>query len=165
MSIGVDTSLKGGSMSTTLLSKKGFKELRKDIAQLEIKEKSLTAELREIGRAKSHDDKLHRSEIIIALENTQSKLSLRREVLKTARPLPRKRDRLKVAIGSIVDLIDQQGRLLRYTLVDSLEANPADGRISIDSPLGRSLLNKRANETVSWRAGLGVRRAQLIEIR
>ena len=50
-------------MSTTFLSKKEFKELHKEISRLEMEEKSLITELKEIGRAKSHDDKLHRSDV------------------------------------------------------------------------------------------------------
>lgn len=152
-------------MRTTYLSQKGFKELHKNISQLESQEKALQARLREIGRAKSRDDRLQRSEVIMNLETVNGKLHNLRQALKSAKPLPRKRDRLKVAIGSIVDLMDQQGRLLRYTLVDSLEANPADGRISVDSPLGRSLLDKRPSDTVSWSAGPNVQRAQLVGIR
>ena len=81
------------------LSKKGLKELRKEISRLENEEKALTAELREIGRAKSRDDRLHRSDVITKLENIQSRLLTKRETLATAKPLPRKRDRLKVALG------------------------------------------------------------------
>lgn len=152
-------------MRTTYLSQKGFKELHKNISQLESQEKALQARLREIGRAKSRDDRLQRSDIILNLETVTGKLYSLRHALKSAKPLPRKRDRLRVAIGSIVDLVDQQGKLLQYTLVDSLEANPADGRISVDSPLGRSLLDKRPSDTVSWSAGTNTQRAQLVGIR
>ena len=55
-------------MSTTFLSKKGFKELQKEISGLEISEKALILELKEIGRAKSRDDKLHRNDVITQLE-------------------------------------------------------------------------------------------------
>ena len=51
-------------MSTTFLSKKGFKELQKEISGLEISEKALILELKEIGRAKSRDDKLRRNDVI-----------------------------------------------------------------------------------------------------
>ena len=61
-------------MSTTFLSKKGFKELQKEISGLEISEKALTLELKEIGRAKSRDDKLRRNDVITQLENIQSKI-------------------------------------------------------------------------------------------
>ncbi len=151
--------------TTTYLSKKGFKELHKQINDLEIREKALSAELRDIGRAKSRDDKLRRSDIIMNLENVHGKLSEKRAALKTAKPLPRKRDRLRIAIGSVVDLIDQQGQLFRYTLVDSLEADPSDGRISVDSPLGQSLLNRHATETISLGLGRTTRRLQVVGVR
>ena len=151
--------------TTTYLSKKGFKELHKQINELEIREKALLAELRDIGRAKSRDDKLRRSDIIMNLENVHGKLSEKRAALKTAKPLPRKRDRLRIAIGSVVDLIDQQGQLFRYTLVDSLEADPSDGRISVDSPLGQSLLNRHATESISLGLGRTTRRLQVVGVR
>jgi transcription elongation factor, greA/greB, C-term len=151
--------------TTTYLSKKGFKELHKQINELEIREKALSAELRDIGRAKSRDDKLRRSDIIMNLENVHGKLTEKRTALKTAKPLPRKRDRLRIAIGSVVDLIDQQGQLFRYTLVDSLEADPSDGRISVDSPLGQSLLNRHATETISLGLGRTTRRLQVVGVR
>lgn len=151
--------------TTTYLSKKGFKELHKQINELEIREKALLAELRDIGRAKSRDDKLRRSDIIMNLENVHGKLTEKRAALKTAKPLPRKRDRLRIAIGSVVDLIDQQGQLFRYTLVDSLEADPSDGRISVDSPLGQSLLNRHATETISLGLGRTTRRLQVVGVR
>lgn len=151
--------------TTTYLSKKGFKELHKQINELEIREKALLAELRDIGHAKSRDDKLRRSDIIMNLENVHGKLAEKRTALKTAKPLPRKRDRLRIAIGSVVDLIDQQGQLFRYTLVDSLEADPSDGRISVDSPLGQSLLNRHATETISVGLGRTTRRLQVVGVR
>ena len=147
-------------MNTTYLSKKGFKELHRQISELEMREKALTAELRDIGRAKSRDDKLHRSDVLTSLENVSAKLVDRRQALKTAKPLPRKRDRLKIAIGSVVDIIDQQGQLFRYTLVDSLEANPSDGRISVESPLGKTLLERKPNETIS----INARRYQVVRV-
>lgn len=150
--------------TTTYLSKKGFEELHKQINELEIREKALSAELRDIGRAKSRDDKLRRSDIIMNLENVHGKLTEKRTALKTAKPLPRKRDRLRIAIGSVVDLIDQQGQLFRYTLVDSLEADPSDGRISVDSPLGQSLLNRHATETISLGLGRTTRRLQVVGV-
>ena len=146
------------------LSKKGLKELRKEISRLENEEKALTTELREIGRAKSRDDRLHRSDVITKLENIQSRLLTKRETLATAKPLPRKRDRLKVALGSVVDLMDQHGQLFRYTLVHNLEANPLDGRISIDSPLGQKLLNHKKSETVFWKSAAQTRKLQIVQI-
>lgn len=149
-----------------LLSKRGMKELRKSIAQLEHDCQSIQRSLRDSDKSNGHDDRFERSERLLRLEATESELSEKRKLLTRARIISSKRTRLKVAIGSAVDLIDQQGRLFRYTLVDSIEANPSDGRISADSPLGSSLLGKQVKQTIEWGGANGVkhRKLQLVKI-
>lgn len=147
-----------------LLSKKGMKELKKRIAQLEADQKTMVQSLRELDSGTAHEDRLERIERLARLEAIESELFEARQTQKRAKLLPSKRERLKVAIGSVVDLIDQQGRLFRYTIVDSIEANPSDGRISVNSPLGSSLLGKQLRDTVELRHGAAPRSLQLISI-
>lgn len=54
-----------------------------------------------------------------------------------------------VKLGSRVVVRDQDGKEERYTIVDGLESNPLNGKISADSPVGRSLLGKKAHAKVS----------------
>lgn len=149
-----------------LLSKRGLKELRKSISQLEHDRQSIQRSLREGDKSNGHDDRYERSERLLRLEAIESELSEKRQIAAKARVMSSKRARLKVAIGSAVDLIDQQGRLFRYTLVDSIEANPSDGRISAQSPLGSSLLGKEVQQTIEWGGTNGVRhqKLQLVKI-
>lgn len=145
-------------MSTTtkdyvLLSKKGLHELRKQITQLEHDRQLAMRRLKEAEKTTGHDDRLERNERLIHLESIESELAEKRHILSKSKLLPSKRARARVAIGSVVDLIDQQGRLIRYTLVDTIEADPSDGRISIASPLGSSLLGKTVRDVVEWGTG------------
>lgn len=146
------------------LSKKGMKELRKEIARLERERQETFGSLREIDKTDTHEERLARMEKLAHIELLESELAERRQVLSKAKMLPRKRDILKVALGSVVDLIDTNGRIVRYTLVDSHEADPSDGRISIVSPLGRNLVGKQLKDMVEWSAGLATNRLQLISI-
>lgn len=148
-----------------LLSKKGMKELQKRIANLERQQKDTQARLRDLDRGNAREERLARAEALSELESIEDQLSDQRKVLRNARPLPSKRARLKVAIGSVVDIIDQQGRLFRYTLVDSIEVNPSDGRISANSPLGSSLLGKQLQDTVELSVGNRLKSFQLVKIR
>lgn len=150
--------------TTILLSKKGFKEIKREIARLEHERVDIIASLRDMDKTEIHDERLSRIEKLAQLEAIESDIHEKQQVVKTAKLLPSKRDRLKVAIGSVVDLADQQGRLFRYTLVDSLEANPSDGRISIKSPLGQSLLGRTIKEDIEWVANSSIRRLQLVNI-
>ena len=147
-----------------LLSRKGMKELRKRIAQLEHEQKAAIQALREMDKGTAHEERLEHIERLAHLESVESELADKRLLLSSAKLLPSKRARLKVAIGSVVDLIDQQGRLFRYTIVDSFEADPSDGRISVESPLGRSLLGKTIQDTVDLATGKQQRSLQLVRI-
>ncbi len=149
---------------TVLLSKKGMKEIKKEIAQLERERTEIISDLRQMDKTEIHDERLTRIEKLAQLESVENDLNEKEQTLKNAKLIPRKRDRLKVAIGSVVDLVDQQGRIFRYTLVDSLEANPLDGRISIKSPLGQSLIGRTIKEEIEWMTKSAPRRLQLVRI-
>jgi transcription elongation factor GreA len=148
----------------TLLSKKGMKELSKKIADLGRRQNDIRVRLRELDKGVSHEERLRRIEALSELEAVEDDLVSHKEVMRTARLIPSKRARLKVALGSVVDLIDQQGRLFRYTIVDSIEVNPSDGRISAASPLGSTLLGKAVKETVNLTVGATTRSLQLVKI-
>lgn len=141
------------SDKTILLSKKGMKEIKKTIIQLEHDRVVAILGLHDIDKTTGHDDRLERIERLAQLESIESSLIEKKRTALEAKLLPSKRARMKVAMGSVVDLIDQQGRLFRYTLVDTIEANPSDGRISVLSPLGQSLVGKTVKDIVEWSYG------------
>jgi transcription elongation GreA/GreB family factor len=137
--------------STTIyLSKQGIKDLRKKVSQLEHDQSKVMKELRDLDKSDKREERMALIEKLATLETIESDLQEKKQLLSEAKQLPRKRDAVKVVLGSVVELIDQQGRLLRYTIVDSVEANPSDGRISILSPLGQSLIGKTAKDTIEW---------------
>jgi transcription elongation GreA/GreB family factor len=149
---------------TIYISKKGLKELKKDISRLERDKQNALVSLREIDKTDNHDERFARIEKLANIEVIESELADKKMALDNAKLFPRKRDALKVAIGSVVDLLDTSGRIVRYTLVDSIEANPSDGRISIKSPLGQNLVGKQIQDVVEWSAGIRTNRLQLIGI-
>jgi transcription elongation factor GreA len=51
--------------------------------------------------------------------------------------------------GSTLDVEDEDGETETYHLVGAIESDPASGRISVESPVGRALVGKRAGDRVS----------------
>jgi transcription elongation factor GreA len=51
-----------------------------------------------------------------------------------------------------------------YTIVGPAEANPREGRISNESPLGRALMNHRAGDTVTVEAPDGAFTVRVIKV-
>lgn len=54
-----------------------------------------------------------------------------------------------VCLGSTVNLerVDDKKKFI-YSIVGSVEANPSEGKISNESPMGEALLNKKAGDVV-----------------
>lgn len=149
---------------TIFLSKKGMKELKKSIARLERQQHQAIADLHDLDTIDTHEQRLNRIEKLAQLEIIESELADKRMILSSAKLFPRKRDALMVALGSAVELIDMQGRIFRYTIVDSIEADPSDGRISANSPLGQTLLGKTIQDTIQWGSDLRAKQMQLVSI-
>ena len=55
----------------------------------------------------------------------------------------------KVTVGATVVLKSDKGKTVSYAIVGSVEADPLEGKISDESPIGQALLNKKVGETAS----------------
>lgn len=156
--------MKSDNKQVRLISKKGHNELKKSVSDLEHEIKMAQLELKDLDKSSSRDSILERTEKLAQLSYLEEKLVDKRSLLSDSRVMPTRRARLRVAVGSMVDLIDQQGRLFRYTIVDSFEADPSDGRISAVSPLGQGLIGKTIKDVVQWSNGSKTFKLQLTNI-
>ena len=69
-----------------------------------------------------------------------------------------------VLLGSRVTVVEDGFDPETYTIVGSAEANPGDGRISNESPLGNALIGSRVGDLVSFEAPGGTVEMKLISI-
>lgn len=67
-----------------------------------------------------------------------------------------------VILGSRVTVVEDGFDPETYTIVGSAEANPGDGRISNESPLGKALMGHRVGDLVSFKAPGGIVEMKLI---
>lgn len=61
---------------------------------------------------------------------------------------PCKEERGVVGLGATVTLKGEDGQINEFILLGTLEANPMQGRISDESPIGKALLGKKIGETI-----------------
>lgn len=70
-----------------------------------------------------------------------------------------------VSIGSTVTLKDIEfDEDFEYTIVGSAEANPAENKISNESPVGKAILGKKTNDIVEVSVPAGMLKYQIINI-
>lgn len=53
-----------------------------------------------------------------------------------------------IGVGSTVRLKRADGQEFSYTIVGTYEADPMNGKISIESPMGKKLIGKRVDEVI-----------------
>jgi transcription elongation factor GreA len=69
-----------------------------------------------------------------------------------------------VQVGSKVTIKEEDMEPEIYTIVGAAEANPANGKISNESPLGKSLLNRKAGDRVQVDAPAGAFTVDIIKV-
>ncbi len=124
---------------------------------------------RKIAEARSHGDLSENSEYDAAKEEMQM-LELRiaqlEQTLTRTRVLDPTEVRTdKVYIFSRVQLLDMlSDKKIEYQLVSTEEADIVKGKISTDSPIGKSLLGKEVGDVVSVKVPAGMKQYKILEI-
>lgn len=71
----------------------------------------------------------------------------------------------KIWLGNKVVVLDVEfGDELEYDIVSSIEADPMNGKISDDSPLGKALLGHKAGETIEVEAPIGMLQYKILKV-
>jgi transcription elongation factor GreA len=69
-----------------------------------------------------------------------------------------------VRVGSVVHVKDEGGKSVKYMIVGSAEASPAELRLSNESPVGKALLGHKRGEEVVITTPKGERRMKITKI-
>ena len=74
-------------------------------------------------------------------------------------------DQGKVYFGAFVTLEDEDGEEVEYRIVGPDEFNVVDGKLSMDSPLGKAMLGKRVADEIKFSSPKGVKVFYISKIR
>jgi len=151
-----------------LLTQEGYDKLEEELENLKVVKRKEVAE--RIKVAISFGDLSENAEYDEAKkEQAQVEeriLKLENMVKKTVIIEEKKIDLNVVTIGSIVKVKDLEfDEEVEYTIVGSTEADPYDGKISNESPVGKALLGRAAKEVVEVQVPDGVAKFEILEIR
>ncbi len=145
-----------------LMTAEGLAALRAEVERLETDERERIAE--QIKVARSFGDLSENAEYHAAKEaqaHLETKILQLRARLLDARVVEVTEGEV-AGFGSTVVLEDEgTGRELRYTLVAQHEQDPAAGRLSVETPVGRALLGKRAGDAATIATPRGERRLRV----
>ncbi|MDG2372214.1 MAG: transcription elongation factor GreA [Flavobacteriaceae bacterium] len=130
-------------------SEEGLKKLRDELNKLKDIERPKASQA--IAEARDKGDLSENAEYDAAKEAQgmlELQISKMEEVLSNARIIDESQlDMSKVLVLSTVEVKNlSTGQLMKYTLVAQTEADLKNGKISVESPIGRGLLGKGVGE-------------------
>ncbi len=70
----------------------------------------------------------------------------------------------EVHFGATVKTEDEDGKIVRFTIVGEDEADVTNGKISWVSPLANALIGSRTSDTVTWNRPAGSTTLEVLEI-
>lgn len=148
----------------TFLTRAGYDKLVKELEPLKAMKNQLSLDIQEAREkgdlkenAEYHSAKEKLGEVMNRIAKIQDKL----ESAKLIDDLQTPKD--TVSIGCAITVKDEEGDSMDYTLVGEDESDPAEGRISVYSPLAQGLLGKKVGETVEVQLPAGPRRFTVIK--
>ncbi|MEX1382157.1 transcription elongation factor GreA [Lutibacter sp.] len=148
-------------------SEEGMKNLKKELDQLEHVERPRVSN--DIAEARDKGDLSENAEYHAAKEE-QSHLELKiaklKEVISNARIIDEsKLDNSKILIHSKVKLKNTANNLeVNYTLVADSETNIKEGKLAVNSPIGKGLLGKKVGDVAEIQVPNGILTFEILEI-
>jgi len=155
-------------LKEVILTPDGYEKLRQEIDYLRTEKRREVAE--RIRVAREFGDIAENAEYDDA-KNEQAMLEHRiaqlEERLLSARVITKKEiSKDSVSVGSTVRLRDlAANKTVEYRIVGSAEANPAENKLSNESPVGKAILGRKKGDTVEVAAPRGSLKFKILEIK
>lgn len=148
---------------TYQLTAEGKKELEQEFAEL----KGGRGDIAEkIANARDYGDLSENAEYDAAREEQgllESRIIEIEDILQNCELISPKHSTTQVGLGSTVDL--KNGKDVTYKVVGAVEADPMEGKISNESPIGAALMGQKVGEKVKITTPKGEVTYEIVAIR
>ena len=148
-------------------SEEGLKKLKEELAQLEQVERPRVSQ--EIADARDKGDLSENAEYHAAKEEQsllETKIAKLKNVVANARIIDESQlDTSKILFHSVVKLKNTANKMeFTYTLVADSESDVRNGKLSVNSPIGKGLLGKKVGEVAEIKVPNGIMKFEVLEI-
>lgn len=148
----------------TYLSPEGMESLKKELQELKTKKRQEIA--KRLQEAKDLGDLSENAEYFEAKEAqslNETRIAELENLLKNAVVIETPIEEDIVRVGSTIEIKSKNGNEI-FTIVGSAEAKPQEGKISNESPLGRSFLNRKIGDEMEVKTPGGTMKYKIIKI-
>ena len=147
------------------LTQQGVDELKKELEEL----MSLRPEIAgRIKTAREFGDLSENMEYSAARqdqERNEARMSEIQHILSNVQVITTPKNDSKVVLGSTVELKSSGGKVKVFQVVGTVEADPLNGKISDESPIGQALMGKKEGETIEIKTPAETISYKIVDIR
>ena len=151
-------------MDNKVLTEEGLNKLKKELEYLKTEKRPEVSE--RIKSAKELGDLSENAEYQEAKESqsfVEGRVLELEHLIKTSAVAEKTKNDGKDYIGCKVQ-IDKEGKILDFIIVGSTEADPAQGKISLESPFGEALMGKTVGDEVDVDLPSGTTKCKILKI-
>ena len=150
----------------TYLTREGLEKLQAELTHLRTDKRREVAD--RIQQSRERGGTVSNAEYEEAINErsfVESRIQTLSEMISSASIIAEERgDRDAVDVGAKVTVRNPQGKPATYTITGSAESDPAQGKISNVSPIGKSLLGKKVGEVAEVNVPSGKIELEIISI-
>ena len=129
------------------LSEEGLEQCKQELEELKLKRQETAKRLEEAKALGDLSENQDYSSAREAQAFNEGKILELEQLLREATVIDKNHRSSVARIGSTIE-VRANGKTQSFTIVGSEEANPATGKISNESPLGKSFLDRKAGDKV-----------------
>jgi transcription elongation factor GreA len=148
----------------TFITEEGLEKLKQELDYLKNIKRKEVAE--RIAAAKELGDLSENAEYSEAKDEQsfiESRIIELESIVRSVKIIKKNRRTSVVQVGSNIE-VENNGKTMKYSIVGSNEADPANGRISNESPLGKAFLGRKIGEEAEAIAPKGKIKFKILKI-
>ena len=153
-------------MPTNFLTKEGFQKLQDELEHLRTVKRQEVAD--RLHEAMEGGELIENAEYEAA-KNEQAFVEGRIQelemILATARMIEENGKSDVIQVGATVTIHEEGNPVETFTIVGAAEANPREGKISNESPIGKSILGHKAGDSVQVDAPGGHFKVKIVKVK
>lgn len=149
----------------TLLTKDGYNKLTEELKELNSKQEHLITEIEEVAQPDESGEDGLATQLKEELELINNKIADIEETLENSQIVTDRPPKGIIQIGSKVKIKISGKNEKTFDIVNHLEANPTENKISDQSPLGQALIGKKVNDEIEVDAPIGKITYKIISIK
>lgn len=141
--------------SKTLLTKEGYQRLLQELKELKIKQNHLITQIEEVAQPDESGEDGLATQLKEELELVNDKIDNIEDALEASKIITENMSNGTVQIGSKVKIKITGNLIKEFHVVNQLEADPTQNKISDQSPLGSALMGKKVDDQIEVEAPVG----------